>query len=104
MQDLGALDAFAARVLTTGTATGLAVALTDRERTLAARVYGDAAPDHLWPIASIGKSFTAALAVMLADEGALDLHARSPITSRGSRCGRGSPRSPSTTCSRTRPA
>src|SRR6266545_138051 len=73
MEDLGALDAFAARVLRTGTATGLAVAITDLKRTVAARVYGDAAPDHLWPIASIGKSFTAALALAL--EGALDLHA-----------------------------
>jgi CubicO group peptidase (beta-lactamase class C family) len=78
MPDLRALDAFADRVLGTGTATGLAVAITDRERTLTARTYGEATPDHLWPIASIGKSFTAAVAVQLADEGALDLHA--PIT------------------------
>jgi CubicO group peptidase (beta-lactamase class C family) len=75
MPDLGALDAFAARVLATGTASALAVAITDRERTLAARMYGDASADHLWPIASIGKSFTAAVAVQLGDEGRLDLDA-----------------------------
>jgi CubicO group peptidase (beta-lactamase class C family) len=78
MPDLEALDAFAARVLRTGTATGIAVAVTDRERTLAARTYGDAAPDHLWPIASIGKSFAAVVALQLVDEGMLDLDA--PIT------------------------
>jgi CubicO group peptidase (beta-lactamase class C family) len=75
MQDLGSLDAFAARVLATGTAPGLAVAISDRERTLAARTYGDASDEHLWPIASIGKSFTAAVAVQLVGEGGLDLDA-----------------------------
>ncbi|MEN3284759.1 MAG: hypothetical protein V7607_5899 [Solirubrobacteraceae bacterium] len=78
MADLASLDAFAARVLRTGTAPGIAVAVTDRERTLTARTYGDASPDHLWPIASIGKSFTAVVAVQLAEEGLLDLHA--PVT------------------------
>jgi CubicO group peptidase (beta-lactamase class C family) len=75
MPDLGSLDAFAARVLATGTTPGAVVAITDRERTLVARTYGDASGDHLWPIASIGKSFTAAVAVQLADEGRLDLDA-----------------------------
>jgi CubicO group peptidase (beta-lactamase class C family) len=72
------LDAFAARVLDTGVATAVAVALTDRERTLDARTYGEPGPDTLWPIASIGKSFTAVLALQLAEEGVLDLHA--PVT------------------------
>jgi CubicO group peptidase (beta-lactamase class C family) len=75
MRELGSIDAFATRVLATGTAPGLAVAITDRERTLEARTYGDASEDHLWPIASIGKSFTAAVAVQLSDEGRLDLDA-----------------------------
>jgi CubicO group peptidase (beta-lactamase class C family) len=78
MADLEALDALAARVLGTGTATGIAVAVTDRERTLTARIYGDASPDHLWPIASIGKSFTALVALQLVEEGVLDLHV--PVT------------------------
>jgi CubicO group peptidase (beta-lactamase class C family) len=78
MADLEALDALAAGVLGTGTATGVAVAVTDRRRTLTARAYGDASPQHLWPIASIGKSFTALVALQLVDEGLLDLHA--PVT------------------------
>jgi len=78
MPDPGSLDAFAARVLQTGTAPAIAVAVTDRERTLTARVYGDASSDHLWPIASIGKSFTAVVALQLVEEGVLDLHA--PVT------------------------
>ena len=47
-------------------------------RTIATRMYGAAAPDALWPVASIGKSFTAVLALQLAEEGRLDLHA--PVT------------------------
>jgi Beta-lactamase len=62
------LDAFAASVLEVGTTPALAVAITDRERTLTARTYGAASPDALWPIASIGKSFTAVVAL---GEGAL---------------------------------
>jgi CubicO group peptidase (beta-lactamase class C family) len=73
-----ALDAFAASVLEVGTAPALAVAITDRDRTLTARTYGAAAPDALWPIASIGKSFTAVLVLQLVEEGVLDLHA--PVT------------------------
>jgi D-alanyl-D-alanine carboxypeptidase len=37
-----------------------------------------ASPAAPWPIASIGKSFTAVIALQLADEGLLDLHA--PVT------------------------
>jgi CubicO group peptidase (beta-lactamase class C family) len=78
MAELGPLDGFAARVLGTGVAPGIAVAVTDRERTLTARAYGDAWPEALWPIASIGKSFTAVVALQLVEEGVLDLHA--PVT------------------------
>lgn len=72
------LDAFAARILDVGTAPAIAVAITDSDRTIATRTYGAATPDALWPIASIGKSFTAVLALQLAEEGRLDLHA--PVT------------------------
>jgi CubicO group peptidase (beta-lactamase class C family) len=71
------LDDFVARVQGMGWAPALAVAITDRERTLVTRTVG-AAPDALWPVASIGKSFTAVVALQLADEGRLDLHA--PVT------------------------
>ncbi len=69
------LDDHAAAVLATGMAPALAVAVTDRERTLEARTYGTAAPDALWAIGSIGKSVTAVVALQLAGEGRLDLHA-----------------------------
>src|SRR5687768_1047041 len=59
-------------------APAVAVALTDRDRTLVARTYGAASPGSLWPVGSIGKSVTAVLALQLADEGVLDLHA--PVT------------------------
>ena len=71
------LDAFAARVLERGWSTALAVAVTDANRVLVARSYG-AAPDALWPVASIGKSFAAVIALQLDDEGRLDLHV--PVT------------------------
>lgn len=73
-----ALDACAARVLEAGCSPALAVAVTDPERTLVARTYGAAGPDALWPLASIGKSFTAVVTLQLAEEGVLDLHA--PVT------------------------
>jgi len=72
------LDALAARVLEGETATALALALTDGERTLVAQTYGEAAADALWPIASIGKSFTAVVALQLVEEDVLDLHV--PVT------------------------
>ena len=53
MLELERIDAHAARVLETGVAPAVAFALTDGERTLAARTYG-AAPDVLGPIAAIG--------------------------------------------------
>jgi CubicO group peptidase (beta-lactamase class C family) len=69
------LDDFAERILQLGTAPALAVAITDRDQTLVRRTYGGARPDALWPIASIGKSFTAVVALQLVDEGVLDLDA-----------------------------
>lgn len=76
--DLARLDEFAGAVLRTGMAPGLALALTDRERTLAVRTYGAASPEQAWQIGSIGKAFTALVALQLVDEGALALDA--PIT------------------------
>jgi CubicO group peptidase (beta-lactamase class C family) len=73
--DVEQLDAYAARVLATGMCPAVAVAVCDRERTLVARTYGAAPSDALWPIASIGKSCTAVIALQLAEEGLLDLHA-----------------------------
>jgi CubicO group peptidase (beta-lactamase class C family) len=72
------VDALAARVLDGGMAPALAVAVTDADRTLFERTYGAASPGTLWPIASIGKSFTAVVALQLAEEGLLDLDV--PIT------------------------
>jgi CubicO group peptidase (beta-lactamase class C family) len=69
------LDDFADRILQLGTAPALAVEVTDRDRTIALRTYGAAGPDALWPIASIGKSFTAVVALQLVEEGVLDLDA-----------------------------
>ena len=78
MADLARLDDYAADVLRNGTAPALAVALTDRERTLAVRTYGQASPEMLWPIGSIGKSIAAVVALQLVDEGVLALDR--PIT------------------------
>jgi CubicO group peptidase (beta-lactamase class C family) len=76
--DTGALDRLAAGLLESGSAPALALAVTTPERTLFARTYGSATPGSLWPIASIGKSFTAVIAQQLAEEEQLDLHA--PVT------------------------
>ena len=71
------LDAFAESVLAGGPAASLAVAVTDRERTLAVRTHG--VPDGtMFQIGSIGKSFTAIVTLQLVAEGALGLNA--PIT------------------------
>lgn len=56
-------------------APALAVALTDRDRTLGVRTYGAAEPDALWQVGSIGKSFAALVTLQLADEGLLALDA-----------------------------
>jgi len=76
--DLAELDGLAVGVLETGMAPAVAVALTTPEATLTARTYGAASPAAPWPIGSIGKSFTAVIALQLADEGLLDLQA--PVT------------------------
>jgi CubicO group peptidase (beta-lactamase class C family) len=71
------LDAYAETVLATGAASSMAVAVTDRERTLASRSYG-VAGGTMFQFGSIGKSFTAILALQLAERGLLDLQA--PVT------------------------
>jgi CubicO group peptidase (beta-lactamase class C family) len=76
--DGSAIDGLAARVLESGMAPAVALAVTDGDRTLLARTYGAASTDALWPLASIGKSFTAVVALQLVEEGLLDLHA--PVT------------------------
>ena len=76
--DHGGLDRAAARVLASGMAPAAAVAVTDPERTLMAATYGAASPKALWPVGSIGKSFTAVVALQLAEEEVLDLHV--PVT------------------------
>jgi CubicO group peptidase (beta-lactamase class C family) len=73
--DRSAIDDLAARVLESGVAPAAALAVTDPERTLLARTYGAASPEALWPVASIGKSFTGVVALQLVEEGLLDLHA-----------------------------
>lgn len=78
MQTPGALDDFAASLLATGVTPSAAVALTDRDGPIYARTYGPAAADGLWNLGSIGKSFTAIVALQLAAEGRFDLHA--PVT------------------------
>ncbi|MGN6377652.1 MAG: serine hydrolase domain-containing protein [Gaiellales bacterium] len=72
------IDRLVAEVLGCGVTPAAAVAVTDRDSTLFSRTYGDAAGDALWQTGSIGKSFTAALALDLAARGELDLHA--PVT------------------------
>ena len=76
--DRSAIDGLAARVLASGVAPAVALAVTDRDRTLLACTYGEASPDALWPVASVGKSFTAVVGLQLVDEGVLDLH--EPVT------------------------
>lgn len=77
------VDAFAEQQMQIDRTPGLALALTDRQRTIAVRAYGYAdlgtssplTGDTLFEIGSIGKSFTAILCMQLAEEGLLDLHA-----------------------------
>jgi CubicO group peptidase (beta-lactamase class C family) len=76
--DVEDIDHLAAGLLETGMAPAAAVALTTPETTLLARTYGSAPPSALWPIGSIGKSFTAVIALRRVEQGLLDLHA--PVT------------------------
>ena len=64
-------------VVSSGVAPAAAVAVGDGQGTLERRTVG-ASDDALWQVGSIGKSFTAVLALQLAEAGALDLHA--PVT------------------------
>jgi CubicO group peptidase (beta-lactamase class C family) len=72
------LDEFAQTLLAQGAAASMAVAVTDRERTLALRSYGPVEDSTMFQIGSIGKSFTAIAALQLVEEGRLDLQA--PVT------------------------
>ncbi len=80
------LDAFVAQRRSVDGTPGVAVALTDRDRTLRVVTYGDAdqasgspvTPSTLFEIGSIGKSFTAIVCLQLRAAGLLDLDA--PVT------------------------
>lgn len=80
------LDAFVRARMAADRTPGLALALTDRERTIHHAEYGYAdlaartpvTPATLFEIGSIGKCFTAILCLRLAEAGTLDLHA--PVT------------------------
>jgi CubicO group peptidase (beta-lactamase class C family) len=72
------LDEYARSVLCAGTARAAAAAVTDRAATLAAGAHGEAGDETMFAIGSIGKSFTAIVALQLAEQGLLDLHA--PVT------------------------
>lgn len=78
-----AIDQFTARQMDEAGTPGLAIALTDHEYTLRVSTHGYAdlaartpvAPETLFEIGSIGKSFTAIALLQLAEAGRLDLHA-----------------------------
>ncbi|CAN0403168.1 unnamed protein product, partial [Phaeothamnion confervicola] len=77
------IDVLAGRLLARGIAPGYALAVTDRDGLVLERRYGYAnreaqtpiAPETLFEIGSIGKSFTAIALMHLAAEGRIDLHA-----------------------------
>jgi len=80
---LAAIDTAVERVIADGRAPGLSLAAVDRDGSQVVRSYGFAdvaarapvAPDTLFEIGSIGKTFTAVALLQLVDEGRLDLHA-----------------------------
>jgi CubicO group peptidase (beta-lactamase class C family) len=80
------LDQFIEQKMQATNIPGMAVALTDREKTLRVSTYGFAdmaaqtpvTPDTLFEIGSIGKSFTSIALLQLREEGQLDLH--QPVT------------------------
>jgi D-alanyl-D-alanine carboxypeptidase len=80
---VAAIDAAARTEVERSRQPGLTLGVTDREETLAVRTYGLAdlasqepvTPETLFEIGSIGKSFTAILALQLVDEGKIDLEA-----------------------------
>jgi len=61
------------------TGPGISIGLTDRDRTIGTLTLGEASrgmpltPDHLFPIASVSKSFTAALVMREREAGRIDL-------------------------------
>ncbi|MDQ3695649.1 MAG: beta-lactamase family protein [Chloroflexota bacterium] len=77
------LDTLVNQCLTPGSAPGIALALTDRDRPLLTASYGSANLDAnqpvtdetLFEIGSIGKSFTAIALLQLREEGTVDFHA-----------------------------
>ena len=75
---MSALDAYAGSLIERGAAGAIAVALTDADQTTVLRTYGAAEDSTMFQIGSIGKSFTAIVAMQLVEEGLLDLHA--PVT------------------------
>jgi len=80
---IAAIDGAVARAVADGRTPGIALAVVDRDGALADRTYGLAdvsartsvAPEMLFEIGSIGKTFTAIAVLQLADEGRLDLDA-----------------------------
>jgi len=72
------LDAYAGELIERGAAGAIAVAVTDRERTVALRTHGPVEDSTMFQIGSIGKSFTAIVTLQLVEEGLLDL--RAPLT------------------------
>lgn len=80
------IDTFVRDLLAADGTPAIAIALTDRERTIHVAAHGmanieaglPATPEHLFEIGSISKSFAAVVVLQLADEGLLDLHA--PVT------------------------
>jgi D-alanyl-D-alanine carboxypeptidase len=80
------VDEYIQRKMQTDSIPGLALAVTTREALLGVRVYGyndlsgqrPVTPETLFPIASIGKSFTCLALLQQAEQGRLDLHA--PVT------------------------
>lgn len=75
------LDAYVAAYIAAMNAPGLTIGLTDREKTIRTACYGysniekriPVAPDQLFQIGSITKSFVALVLLQLHDEGKLDL-------------------------------
>jgi len=80
------LDQFIEQKMKVANVPGMAVAVTDREKLLRVATYGFAdvaaqtsvAPETLFEIGSIGKSFTSIALLQLREEGRLDLH--EPVT------------------------
>jgi D-alanyl-D-alanine carboxypeptidase len=80
------VDQYIQQKMRTDAIPGLALAVTTREELLGVRAYGYAdlsgqrpiTPEMLFPIASIGKSFTCLALLQQAEQGHLDLH--TPVT------------------------